>query len=269
MRWALSQPVEKSSTKFLLVAMANCVNGDAPEMICWPTVKHLSGVTAQDRKTVMDGLRRLRDEGYIKDTGERRGATGQVSVYLLKSPESGTVKKVQGAPESGSHVVANGTKNGTGTETGTVPDLDIKSPVSPHEQSQISLETVPKTGHGTNKEPVKNQEGTRKKRPPFDAGVIAVPSWLDRADWLRWVADRKQRGKPITEDAARLQIDSLTKYHGQGYTAREVIDHSIASSYQGLFPPKRAIGKAATSSRHSGFRDFDYEEGLTNGIPDA
>jgi hypothetical protein len=268
MRWAMSQPVEKSSAKFLLVAMADCVNGEGAEMLCWPSVKYLSDATCQDRKTVMDGLRRLRDTGFVKDTGNRKGITGQVAVYLLKSPENGTVKPSTEPVKKPESDASNSTEIGTGTENGTVPNFPPNSTEIPSQQYQISLVTVPKTGHGTKKEPVKNQEGTRKKSGGFDASLIDLPEWLDRADWTRWVSDRKTRGKAITEEAAKLQLQNLGNYRKDGFTPKEVIEHSIASTYTGLFPPSRK-GKPKTPSRHSGFRDFDYEEGLTDGTPDA
>lgn len=86
-RWALAQPVAKSSSKFVLVAMADCVNSDGDAMVCWPSLQHLSEVTGQDRKTVAECVKRLREEGFIVDTGERRGATGQVVAYQLTAPE--------------------------------------------------------------------------------------------------------------------------------------------------------------------------------------
>lgn len=273
-RWAMSQPVVKSSAKFVLVAMADCVNGQGAKMTCWPTVAHLSTITALDRKTVIDGLHRLRDWGWIRDTGERRGATGQVPVYELKTPESGTIKsepkEQPEPPKSPEFPTINSTENGTDTKNGTVPFSDGNSPVFPHEQSRFSLETVPKTGHGTRKEQGRNKEGTRK-RGGFDAAAIDLPDWMDAEAWQRWVRDRKARGKSITEDAARLQVKSLDSFRANGFTPAEVIDNAIANGWQGLYQPKRQSAPVArgVSSRHSGFRQIDYSEGLANGIPDA
>jgi hypothetical protein len=271
MSWAMSQPVDKSSAKFVLVAMANCVNGDGREMLCWPSTQHLADATAQDRKTVLDNMRRLRDAGFIEDTKERKGATGQIAVYRLKTPEIGTVKSVAPTPARAPEPISSSTKSGTvdpaESKAETVPNFPINSPGFPYEQSRISLLTVPKTGHGTSKEPVRNKEGTRKRAAPFDAGSVDLPEWLERDCWQRWVKDRKARNKPITEDAARLQIAKLAGYEREGFPACEVIDHSIASSYQGLFPPKRTPAK--TAGKHAGFRNLDYTEGVTNGTPDA
>lgn len=265
-RWALGQPVDKSPAKFVLVAMASCVNGEGADMQCWPSVQHLADTTGQDRKTVIDGLRRLREAGFVVDTGERKGATGQVPVYCLKTPGNGTVSpSVVPVPEAATQPVQttdNGAGNGTGTESGTVPKTDAKSTGFPYEQSRFSLETVPETGHGTSNESVKNQEGTRKKG--FDASLIDLPDWLDRKDWGRWCADRKTRKKPITEDAARLQLRKLDGYRAEGHQPVDVIDNAIANSYAGLFPPNKRADRAAPSTKHAGFSGKNYREGVSD-----
>lgn len=144
--WALQQDVKQSSAKFVLVALANCANGT--EFLAWPSVAYLVDATSQDRKTVTANLNRLKEAGYIEDTGERRGNTKQVIVYRLKTPENGPVKDTQ---------------KRNSTENGTVPKLDAKRPVFPHKEAQISRETGPKTDHGTVKEPIRNRKGTEKE----------------------------------------------------------------------------------------------------------
>lgn len=168
-RWAMAQAVDKSSTKFVLVAMADCVNADGDQMICWPSYKHLTERTGQDIKTVEAGLRRLREAGFITDTGERKGTTGQVVVYVLKTPELGAVE--------------------TGRKT---PVFPAKTPVFPIKDPQISQIRPPKTGDGTSKEPV---IGTSKE---LDARLSAVPS-STLADYLK--VRKAKRAGPFTETA--------------------------------------------------------------------
>ena len=255
-KWALAQPIDKSSAKFVLVAMANCVDGNGGDMLCWPSTQHLADTTSQDRKTVLEGMRRLREAGFIVDTGARKGATGQVSVYRLNSPEIGLVA-------DDNQDASNSTENGTVTETvpktGPIPKTDANSPVFPYEQSRFSPVTVPKTGHGTTKEPLRNQEGTKKTRG-FDAGSIDLPDWLDREVWQRWARDRKQRNKAITEDASRLQIKKLSEFLAAGFTPEVVIDNAIENGWQGLYEPKN---KPRAASKHAGFQKLNYREGVS------
>lgn len=113
--WALKQPLSHSSTKFVLVAMANCADGNSFE--CYPSIAYLCESTAQNRKTVLENIKRLIDLGYIEDTGDRKGRTGQIKAYRINLK--------------------------------AVPKTDGKSP-------ENGSERVPKTGHGTVSEPSVN-----------------------------------------------------------------------------------------------------------------
>lgn len=79
--WALKQRVDKSSTKFVLVVLANCAGGVG--FLAFPSVQYLVDSTGQDRKTVLGNLKRLVEAGFIEDAGQRVGATRQVVVYKL------------------------------------------------------------------------------------------------------------------------------------------------------------------------------------------
>lgn len=146
--WALAQPVERSSAKFVLVAMANCAGA---EMTCWPSMAYLSEATSQDRKTVLENVKRLIEAGYIEPTEGRAGRTGQVVVYRLTTPGKESQKR-------------------TSTENGPVPKTDTKSPVFPAKESRFSVETVPKTGHGTVIGTVIEPSGSKK-----GAAVLSQP----------------------------------------------------------------------------------------------
>lgn len=146
--WALAQPVERSSAKFVLVAMANCAG---PDMTCWPSMAYLTEATSQDRKTVLENVKRLTEAGYIQATEARAGRTAQVVVYRLTAPEKESQKR-------------------NSTENGTVPKTEAKSPVFPVKESRFSVETVPKTGHGTVIGTVIEPSGNKK-----GAAVLSQP----------------------------------------------------------------------------------------------
>lgn len=113
------------------------------------------------------------------------------------------------------------------------------------------------TNQPINQEPIKDK-GARKRSPSFDASAIELPEWLDRQVWGSWCADRKKRGKPITEEAASLQVKKLGEYMQAGHTPEAVIEHSIASSYQGLFAPKATAHAAPkTGPQAESFRERD------------
>ncbi|NNH19117.1 phage protein [Bordetella trematum] len=120
----------------------------------------------------------------------------------------------------------------------------------------------------------KEKEKDKKQPPPnprqrgqsFDASAIDLPDWLDREDWAAWVADRKARKKPITEKAAELQIKQLAGLRQQGHAPADVIAHSIASSYQGLFAPSTSNRTAQPGKAQ---RLADWNDELRNVLAES
>lgn len=215
--WALGTSVKHSSAKFVLVVMANCADA---QWFAWPSVAHISESTGQDRKTVLENIKRLIACGVIEDTGVRKGTTKQVPVYRLKSSENGTVQEYQ---------------NRDSTENGTVPKFPSNSTEIPVKQSQISLETVPKTGHGTQKEPSEEPKGTNKRGKLN----VTLPDWLPVDAWESWIAHRKSIKAAMSPQAAKLCIEKLDVLRGEGNDPRGVIDQAVMNGWRGLFPIKR------------------------------
>lgn len=137
--WALQAPIKRSSTKFVLVVLGNCADGDSWE--AYPSIGYVCSSTALDRKTVVAAIRSLSAAGFITDTGERRGQTRQIPIYRLNKSR-----------------IEEGAQNRNSSKTGTVPKSDGNSTVFPSKQSRFSAGTVPKTEHGT----VINRKGTVK-----------------------------------------------------------------------------------------------------------
>lgn len=77
----------------------------------------------------------------------------------------------------------------------------------------------------------------RVRAIPFDAAEAEIPPWLSRDTWSRWCADRKARKKPITPEGVRSQLKRLDDFRKDGISPEDVIEHSLASGYQGLFAP--------------------------------
>lgn len=251
--WALEQPVSKSSAKFVLVAMANLA-GDG--MTCWPSYKHLTMATSQDVKTVQAGLRRLREEGFITDTGARKGVTGQVIVYRLNTPEFGGVRPLAKTAEIPENTPENG-----GVETGgKTPVFPAKTPKFPDKDPQISHETPPKTGDGTTK------DTSRKPRTPKESDDrVDLLVGVDRevvADYLK--VRKAKRAGPLTETA----VDGLKREASKaGITLPEAVRACCEFSWQGFnagwYAQRVGIAPNPKSAgKHSGFQSMNYREGV-------
>ena len=85
--------------------------------------------------------------------------------------------------------------------------------------------------------PLAQPAGARKRTPGFDATQAPLPDWLDRAAWHRWCKDRLARKKPITEEAARLQLGKLAQYRESGVAPEAVLAHAVESGHQGFYLP--------------------------------
>lgn len=222
--WALAQKVDRSSAKFVLVAMANCADAD---MVCWPSISHLVDATCQDRKTVLENMKRLRDAGFIEATDEHRGRTGQVAVYRLKSPENGTAKESQ--------------KRDT-PKTVPVPKTDLKSPVFPVKESRFSVETVPKTGHGTVNEPSIEPSGKQKKKRAVQESVpvsVLIEAGFDEATAEDFIACKAERKAPLT---ARAWTDHLREAEKAGWSPMAAAEKVMGKTWKG-FEAKYVAGE--------------------------
>lgn len=102
---------------------------------------------------------------------------------------------------------------------------------------QTASQNVPsraqKTGTGKGKE----KEKVKKEMLSFSTMLpehLQTPEFIKK--WTEWEQYRRSKRKPISPAAAALQIKLLSNYDET--TAIQIIDFSIASDYQGLFPPK-------------------------------
>lgn len=246
--WALRLKVDRSSAKFVLVAMANCANHD---MTCWPSIQYLADATCQDRKTVLENLRRLKEAGHIFDTGERKGYTSQVPVYLLNHPEIGTVKQAQ-------------YRDRIEMETG--PFFPIKEPVFPTKEARFSVETGPKTGHGTvnepSIEPLKNQTKASATSEPKKTDVV-LPDWMPQAAWFGYLEMRTKKKKVPTARACSLILKKLEKLRADGQDVADVLDASTINEWTDVYPvkpepqprPRAATGYASAADKAKSFAD--------------
>ena len=266
--WAFAQDVPKSSAKFVLVAMANLAGAD---MTCWPSMQYLQNATGQDRKTVLESTRRLREAGFVVDTGERKGVTKGVVVYRLSDPKNGTASEVQGDEEGAAESVGSSAENGiakqsqkrSGSENGVVPFFPGSSPVFPVKQSQISLEAVPKTGHRTIKEPSRNpKDTTEKSADRVDLLVGVSPQVI--ADYLQ-VRKAKRAGALTATAVAGLEREAVKV----GLSLAQAVAYCCEAGWQGFnagwYSQRQGTGKQ--TSRHSGFDQRNYEGAPDGSIP--
>lgn len=90
--------LSSSSHRLVLIALANAANPETGES--FPSWQYLEKKTCLNRKTIGKVLNYLRTNGFIEDTGKRRGVTKSIIVYkIISSPKIGS------SPKSGQEAV--------------------------------------------------------------------------------------------------------------------------------------------------------------------
>jgi hypothetical protein len=242
--WALSQDIERSSEKFVLVVMANRCND---QWLCWPSISSIVEDTSQNRKTVQENLARLKNSGLICANGMRKGATGSVVVYALSRPENGLSKQAQKRTEED---VEAGPKT-VQLETEAGPKTDISRPENGHEAG-------PKTGYGTISEPSgtgKPKNITPRRKPEgFDFNGRLLAEGVAETAARDWATIRKVKKLPATQTAFEGLLRESAK---AGVTLQAAVTECCERGWGGfkaewLANSKARAGPSATPAKING-----------------
>nr|WP_253958577.1 helix-turn-helix domain-containing protein [Paraburkholderia fungorum] len=224
-----------SSAKFVLTVIANCADGK--EYLAFPSIAYIAEATSQDPKTVKVNLKRLKDWGFIEDSGKRCGGTGQVIVYRINVGKTGLVKEVQKRTTSkngpGPKTAAKEPKNGVKEvqkRQVTGPKTDPVNVSKRNEPSRTVISSSPTTSppaaRGTRlpkdwvltkalgvwaagEQPTWTPEHIRKVAAAFKDHWIAQPGLKGRktdweATWRNWVRNGKPLGGAVGVSAAAV-----------------------------------------------------------------
>lgn len=174
--WVVDQRPARSVDKLLLYGLADRHNTE--DNTAWPSIAWLVEFSGLDRKTVQAGLVRLIDDGYISDTGERKGPTKRVRVFRINLTRTAA---------NGDELPRTTAVNETIPKTGSLGN----GPVFPYKRSQKrDAEPV--------KEPVKHKRGTRaREATPTDCPEDFTPSISEGTEtakvWYNWTPDRQRQ----------------------------------------------------------------------------
>lgn len=162
-------------------------------------------------------LRIEEDLASVREKLTKKSAAGKASVQARRSRKEADVQTKQ-------------ERNLTGVQTDVevVFEHDVNTKAT-NKDTDKDLKTDPPLN------PPRGNLGVKK----FDPLDIALPNWISVSLWREWVEFRQALRKPIrTEQGANGAIRELEKFRQQGFTPEQVIRHSIANEYQGLFAPK-------------------------------
>nr|MDN0972306.1 DUF1376 domain-containing protein [Escherichia coli] len=162
-------------------------------------------------------LRIEEDLASVREKLTKKSAAGKASVQARRSRKEADVQTKQ-------------ERNLTGVQTDVevVFEHDVNTKAT-NKDTDKDLKTDPPLN------PPRGNRGVKR----FDPLDIALPNWISVSLWREWVEFRQALRKPIrTEQGANGAIRELEKFRQQGFSPEQVIRHSIANEYQGLFAPK-------------------------------
>ena len=162
-------------------------------------------------------LRIAEDLASVREKLTKKSAAGKASVQARRSRKEADVQTKQ-------------ERNLTGVQTDVevVFEHDVNTKAT-NKDTDKDLKTDPPLN------PPRGNRGVKK----FDPLDIALPNWISVSLWREWVEFRQALRKPIRpEQGANGAIRELEKFRQQGFSPEQVIRHSIANEYQGLFAPK-------------------------------
>lgn len=162
-------------------------------------------------------LRIEEDLASVREKLTKKSAAGKASVQARRSRKEADVQTKQ-------------ERNLTGVKTDVevVFEHDVNTKAT-NKDTDKDLKTDPPLN------PPRGNRGVKK----FDPLDIALPNWISVSLWREWVEFRQALRKPIrTKQGANGAIRELEKFRQQGFSPEQVIRHSIANEYQGLFAPK-------------------------------
>ncbi|WGJ35263.1 YdaU family protein [Escherichia coli] len=162
-------------------------------------------------------LRIEEDLASVREKLTKKSAAGKASVQARRSRKEADVQTKQ-------------ERNLTGVQTDVevVFEHDVNTKATDKDTDK-DIKTDPPLN------PPRGNRGVKK----FDPLDITLPNWISVSLWREWVEFRQALRKPIrTEQGANGAIRELEKFRQQGFSPEQVIRHSIANEYQGLFAPK-------------------------------
>ncbi|MGI5342319.1 DUF1376 domain-containing protein [Escherichia coli] len=162
-------------------------------------------------------LRIEEDLASVREKLTKKSAAGKASVQARRRRKEADVQTKQ-------------ERNLTGVQTDVevVFEHDVNTKAT-NKDTDKDLKTDPPLN------PPRGNRGVKK----FDPLDITLPNWISVSLWREWVEFRQALRKPIrTEQGANGAIRELEKFRQQGFSPEQVIRHSIANEYQGLFAPK-------------------------------
>ena len=214
-RWAWSQATGRSSSKLVLLALADRAD-DAG--LAYPSVNTLADDTELDRKTVMPALAHLEGLGLIRcDRGSGKSTRYQLAMTAVEgiamatqpAPKTGPVQKTAPVPKTGPHQSQNWDRTSPkiGTRTYQEPIKNLNTPPLPPATDPEPGVVADATGVGGGEHEGRTEEPAAHPPPAKPAGP--VPGFADF--WAAYPRKQAKRAAEAAWQRARPSPDLLAR----------------------------------------------------------
>jgi len=217
--WGL-KPCGSPSDRLLLAALADHADDSGK---CWPGIDLLRAETELSARTITRSLEALAARDWIAIQRKAVGALHRNSAY--------TLNKARLQAEQRTPVTMTLVRDST---SATLTDVQASNEPSSPVTMTPALEP-PLTSIGTVQPfvvvPKKIGERNQRVVPPF-----ALEEFIPADAWEDFEQHRIRKGKPLDDGTRWAAQKRLRRFHGQGQDVREIIENTIISGWQGLFP---------------------------------
>ena len=259
--WAWSLTIKPATAKLILLAMADRAD---EEHQCFPSMKRLVEDTSLDKKTVTTGIARLEADGFLIDTGARKGRTQQVRVLQLnlhmETIGKGTQKR--NPSENGSLPSDNQPENGSVNPPKEPENGSSKQPVfgSPKQPENGSLNPPGESPKG-----IKKGESSASA---LDRSVL--PTDLDTDLMDQWINHRRAIKAPVkSQEILNRLSNDLERARAAGWPPNEALGEAMYAGWRGVKAEWLANrSRSATNGSHQKPRESAADRvRRANGIP--
>lgn len=206
--------------------------------VCWPGLRTIAHCAEISVTTARKAVRELAASKLMTIT-ERTDARGRATSHVYQlHPDA----RVFIGPEESDEATPQSLEGSPLQSSQGHPSKSAPSPLQPAGGSLLE----PTTRRKPRKE---EKVATLFPESESPKPSTALPEWVPAEMWEEFLADRRERKKPMTSRAQKMALDTLAELYAAGHAPTAVLKQSIECGWQKLYPLK--TDKAGTKSIES------------------
>jgi hypothetical protein len=215
--WAWQQNIP-AMQKLVLLALADRHNNDTER--CDPSMSRVATDCGMSRESVKKSVKSLEEKDLIKSNQRKSGAANISNYYTLNF-----LLTYADLSPLGSDVPEGGVCETPGVGSDVPTNLEVEPVTEPVNLVEVEFHLEPVT---------KPKRSSKKPEVPF-----VLPADIPREQWEAFEIMRNKTKRPMTDYARNLIIATLRQLQKAGNPMVPVLDQSIRSNWQDVYPLRR------------------------------